>query len=136
MRERAGKFYFEHLAAGRYSATVQYADGTCALTIEVPASAGAVVQLGTVRCAASVAEGVAITTSASVSCGVAGVGFSALPGGTIVLLAAMPSASTLTLDRTTVTLTVIAALRDCADRSTAESTNTAQATIGTSQRMS
>jgi outer membrane usher protein len=45
-----GKFYFENLPAGRHPARVESADGTCALTIDVPSSGGAVVQLGTLHC--------------------------------------------------------------------------------------
>ena len=45
-----GRFYFENLATGTYPARVQYADGRCELTIEIPAATDAFVQLGTVRC--------------------------------------------------------------------------------------
>jgi outer membrane usher protein len=45
-----GKFYFENLPAGKYAASVQYTDGLCSFTIDVPASTDAFVQLGTLRC--------------------------------------------------------------------------------------
>ena len=45
-----GRFYFENVKGGRHPATVQYAEGTCALTVEVPAATGPVVELGTIRC--------------------------------------------------------------------------------------
>jgi len=50
-----GKFYFENLPAGKHAAKVQYADGECTVTLDVPASGGAVVNLGTVLC--TVTEG-------------------------------------------------------------------------------
>lgn len=47
---RDGEFYFENLAAGSHRAVVQK-DGTpCEFTLEVPASANPVIDLGTVRC--------------------------------------------------------------------------------------
>jgi len=88
--------------------------------------------------AASVDEGAAIATSASVSRGGAGNGFSALPVGAArvpLVFAVMLAASPLTLDRTTVTLTDIVALRDCADRFPAESRNSAGTASRKPQRM-
>jgi outer membrane usher protein len=49
----AGEFYFENVTAGRHEAVVTYAQGTCALTIDVPVVAGQLVSLGTLRCAGS-----------------------------------------------------------------------------------
>jgi outer membrane usher protein len=45
-----GRFYFENLPSGRFAATAQYADGTCALTLQVPVSSEPAIELGTVRC--------------------------------------------------------------------------------------
>ena len=45
-----GKFYFENLPAGRHTATVDDRNGRCSFQIEVPATAGAVIDLGLVRC--------------------------------------------------------------------------------------
>ena len=46
----AGEFYFENVPAGRHTAVVTHAQGTCALTIEIPVVDGPLVSLGVVRC--------------------------------------------------------------------------------------
>jgi outer membrane usher protein len=47
---RDGEFYFENVAPGQYPAVVEHETGRCAFTLEVPAGAGPIVELGTVRC--------------------------------------------------------------------------------------
>ena len=45
-----GEFYFEHLPAGRYPATVTYQGGTCRLVVSVPRSPGSFLDLGRLAC--------------------------------------------------------------------------------------
>jgi outer membrane usher protein len=45
-----GEFYLENVPPGRHPAEVLHQGKTCAFTIEIPASAASVVNLGTVRC--------------------------------------------------------------------------------------
>jgi len=45
-----GEFYFENLAAGAYPAHVIYEGATCALTLIVPPSATAFLNIGTLTC--------------------------------------------------------------------------------------
>ncbi len=52
-----GGFYLENLSPGRYPATVEYKEAVCRLTLVVPASPSAFVNLGTVRCAVSPESG-------------------------------------------------------------------------------
>ena len=47
-----GAFYVEDVLPGRYPAQVEYATGTCALELDVPAPHGVLTQLGAVRCSA------------------------------------------------------------------------------------
>jgi outer membrane usher protein len=47
---REGEFYFENIPAGRYPAVIEHGTGRCAFTLEVPSTAGPIVELGTVRC--------------------------------------------------------------------------------------
>ncbi len=46
-----GEFFLEDLPEGRYPATVEFREGTCTVTLEVPAKGGSV-ELGTLRCTA------------------------------------------------------------------------------------
>jgi outer membrane usher protein len=48
----SGEFYFENVPAGTHEAVVTYAQGTCAVTLEIPVVDGPLVSLGVVRCAA------------------------------------------------------------------------------------
>jgi len=48
---RDGEFYFENVASGQYPAVVEHETGRCEFTLDVPAGAGPIVELGTVRCA-------------------------------------------------------------------------------------
>jgi len=45
-----GQFWFGDLAVGKHPARVEFRDGVCRFELEVPANAGAVVNLGTVSC--------------------------------------------------------------------------------------
>jgi len=45
-----GQFWFGDLAVGKHPARVEFRDGICRFELEVPANAGAVVNLGTVSC--------------------------------------------------------------------------------------
>ena len=46
-----GTFYLEDVSAGRYTAQIEYADGSCTAEFVVPRAAGAVTSLGRVTCA-------------------------------------------------------------------------------------
>jgi outer membrane usher protein len=48
-----GSFYFENLAPGAYSATVETRDSRCTFTLEIPVSTETVIKLGRVRCQGS-----------------------------------------------------------------------------------
>jgi outer membrane usher protein len=48
----SGEFYFENVAAGRHEAVVTHAQGTCAMTLEIPVVEAPLVSLGVVRCIA------------------------------------------------------------------------------------
>lgn len=47
---RGGRFYLENLAPGHYVATVRYGALVCSRTVEVPAAASPVTDIGLVRC--------------------------------------------------------------------------------------
>ena len=49
---RDGEFYLENLPRGRYPAVIDHKDATCRFTLETPASAASMVDVGTVRCVA------------------------------------------------------------------------------------
>ena len=47
---RDGEFYFENLPPGHHPAVIQYDQGSCTFTLDVPVAADAVARLGVVRC--------------------------------------------------------------------------------------
>lgn len=47
---RDGEFYLENLPRGRHAAIVDHKDAVCRFTLETPASAASLVDVGTVRC--------------------------------------------------------------------------------------
>jgi outer membrane usher protein len=49
---RKGEFYFQDITAGTYSASVEYASGTCQFQVVVPESESSLLKLGTVVCVA------------------------------------------------------------------------------------
>lgn len=51
LTSRDGSFYIEQVPPGRYEGAATRADGTCRFTLQVPASAEVVTDLGEVRCA-------------------------------------------------------------------------------------
>ena len=51
-----GEFYLENVPAGRHPAAVDFAGGQCDFLLEVPVTSDAVVNLGSLRCAAGRAE--------------------------------------------------------------------------------
>jgi outer membrane usher protein len=48
-----GEFYLENIAPGKHAATIQYEDGECHFTIDLPDSTNQFVKLGTLACAAT-----------------------------------------------------------------------------------
>jgi outer membrane usher protein len=45
-----GEFYLENIASGTYTATVEYAGGTCEFNLQIPATTESFIQLGRVVC--------------------------------------------------------------------------------------
>ena len=47
---RAGEFYLENVPAGNYPATIDYKQGTCTFSLQVPTGTESVVKLGRLTC--------------------------------------------------------------------------------------
>jgi outer membrane usher protein len=51
---KKGEFYLDEFSPGQYAAVVEYRDGSCGFTLEVPTSQETFVNLGRIVCSAKI----------------------------------------------------------------------------------